>query len=642
MTFDAKQLQVEGEAQPAPASQPATAPARGGRGRGRGNRGGVINNTPGDPDLVVPAGQRAQYEASFAKFCSVFPDRFYTQQRGTNYFNEGNETGRLLSAGFLNRMGYFRDDIPFYQLILDAQQQKKLDSMWDDLDFIANATRRTFLQSFDVGSAQARALLGDDVNAAPDDRLASEETIKKYIDGLVAAAAGSSETAIQVVRDYYTGVNDRIRWTEKARVAAEPKHLQALLDFAERAYRRPLTQEGREELLAYYKSARDDGLDHESAMRDTVVFILMSPKMTYRIDLTQAAPEVRPLSDYDLASRLSYFLWASMPDAELLSHAAAGDLHDPQVIVAQAHRMLQDPKARGMVLEFGGNWLDFRRFEDINTVDRDRFPSFTNELRDAMYEEPVRFLLDVVQNNRSILDLIYANDTFVNPVLAKHYGMTDIKAGADEWVHVADASPFSRGGILPMAVFMTKYAPGLRTSPVKRGHWVMKQLLGERVAPPPANVPVLPNDEAKLDLPLRQMMEQHRNNPACAGCHEHFDSFGLVFEGFGPIGDRRDKDLAGRAIETTAVFPGGSEGSGLEGLRKYIRENRQNDFIDNVCGKLLAYALSRSPIPSDDLLIQDMHSKLAASGYRFDTMIDSIVTSPQFLTKRGRDALAER
>jgi hypothetical protein len=170
----------------------------------------------------------------------------------------------------------------------------------------------------------------------------------------------------------------------------------------------------------------------------------------------------------------------------------------------------------------------------------------------------------------------------------------------------------------------------------------MKQLLGERVAPPPANVPVLPNDEAKLDLPLRQMMEQHRNNPACAGCHEHFDSFGLVFEGFGPIGDRRDKDLAGRAIETTAVFPGGSEGSGLEGLRKYIRENRQNDFIDNVCGKLLAYALSRSPIPSDDLLIQDMHSKLAASGYRFDTMIDSIVTSPQFLTKRGRDALAER
>jgi hypothetical protein len=331
-----------------------------------------------------------------------------------------------------------------------------------------------------------------------------------------------------------------------------------------------------------------------------------------------------------------------MPDAELLSHAAAGDLHEPGVIAAQAKRMLKDPKARGMVVEFGGNWLDFRRFEDINTVDRERFSAFSNDLRDAMYEEPIRFLSDVVQNNRSILDLLYANDTFVNGALAKHYGMTDVKAGAKEWVHVTDASPFTRGGILPMAVFLTKNAPGLRTSPVKRGYWVMKNVLGERVAPPPANVPVLPNDEAKLDLPLREMMAQHRNNPACAGCHEHFDSFGLVFEGFGPIGDRRDKDLAGRAIESVATFPGGSEGSGLEGLRKYIRENRQNDFIDNVCGKLLVYALGRSLIPSDDLLIQDMHAKLVANGYRFDTMIESIVTSPQFLTKRGREAVAER
>jgi hypothetical protein len=645
MTYDPAQLQVEGEAQPMQTTQPATAPARGGRGaRGgrRGGRGGTITNTPGDPDLTVPAGQRAQYEASFARFCSVFPDRFYTQQRGTNYFNEGNETGRLLSAGFLNRMGYFRDDVPFYELILDKQQQQKLDSMWVDFDFIANATRRTFLQSFDVGSASARALLGDDVNAAPDDRLASEATIKKYTEGLVAAAAGSSEMAIKVVQDYYQGVNDRIRWTEKARVAAEPSHLDALLDFAARAYRRPLTKDDRDELLAYYRSAREDGLDHESAIRDTIVFILISPNLTYRIDLSPSDNGVQPLSDYDLASRLSYFLWASMPDAELLSHAAAGDLHEPKVIAAQARRMLQDPRARGLAVEFGGNWLDFRRFEDINTVDRQRFSSFTNELRDAMFEEPVRFLLDVVQKNRSILDLLYANDTFVNPVLAKHYGMPEQNVAPDEWVHIQDASPYSRGGILPMAAFMTKNAPGLRTSPVKRGHWVAKNVLGEVIAPPPANVPLLPSDESKLDQPLRQMLAQHRDNPACAGCHERFDSLGLVFEGFGTIGDRRDKDLAGRAIDPGAVFPDGSEGAGLEGLRKYIREKRQDDFINNVSQKLLVYALGRSLIPSDDLLIQDIHGRLVASGYRFETIVESIVTSPQFLTKRGRDALAER
>jgi hypothetical protein len=331
-----------------------------------------------------------------------------------------------------------------------------------------------------------------------------------------------------------------------------------------------------------------------------------------------------------------------MPDAELLSHAAAGDLHTPKVMLEQTRRMLKDSRVRGLALEFGGNWLDFRRFEDINTVDHQRFPSFTPELRDAMFEEPVRFMLDVVQNNRPVLDFIYGNDTFVNPVLAKHYGMPELKAKPDEWVHITDASPNSRGGILPMAVFLTKNAPGLRTSPVKRGNWLVKNVLGERIAPPPAGVPVLPNDEAKLDLPLRDMLARHRADPSCAACHARFDSLGLVFEGFGPVGEWRDKDLAGHPIDSSATFPDGGEGNGLDGVRKYIREHRQNDFIDNVCGKLLVYALGRSLIPSDDLMIQDMHARLVANGYRFDTMIESIVTSPQFLTKRGREVLAER
>ena len=187
-----------------------------------------------------------------------------------------------------------------------------------------------------------------------------------------------------------------------------------------------------------------------------------------------------------------------MPDEELLARAAAGDLQKPEVLVAQARRMLKDERARGLATEFAGNWLDFRRFEEHNAVDRERFPSFNNELREAMFEEPVRFIEDVIRNDRSVLDLLYANHTFVNPVLAKHYGMPEVAGDADRWVRVDDARQYGRGGLLPMAVFLTQNAPGLRTSPVKRGYWVVRRVLGETIPPPPATVPELPSDEAKL------------------------------------------------------------------------------------------------------------------------------------------------
>jgi hypothetical protein len=633
-----------------PTSQPALALGRGARGaagargaRGaRGGRGGggAITNTPGDPDLLVPPGQVAEYQASFAKFCSVFPDRFYTSERGVNYFNIGNEVGRLLSAGFQNRMGYFRDDIPFYQLVLDKPQQDHLDEMWRDMDFIASTTKRTYLQSIDARSAGFRAIMGKDI--APGDELASEANIQKYVNGITAR--GGNPAGVKVTKDYYQSVNDAIRWSEKAHTDAEPGQLVALQDFAARAYRRPLTQADRDDILSFYKSAREkDGMNHEDALRESIVYVLMSPDMTYRIDLTSPDKEIHTLSDYDLASRLSYFLWASMPDQELLDHAAAGDLHKPDVMLAETRRMIKDPRTRDMALEFGGNWLDFRRFQDIKSVDRQRFATFTDELRDSMFEEPVRFLLDVIQNNRSILDCVYANDTFVNPSLAKHYGIplsATIK-GANDWVHVADASQYNRGGILPMAVFLTKNAPGLRTSPVKRGNWVVKNLFGERISPPPQGVPELPHDEAKLDLPLREMLARHRADANCAACHDRIDALGLVFEGYGPVGEARTKDLAGHAIDASATFPDGGDGTGLAGLRQYIREHRQDDYLNTFCGKLVVYALGRSLMPSDDLLIEEMRNKASADGYKFETLVETIVTSPQFLTKRGRQAVAD-
>ena len=177
-----------------------------------------------------------------------------------------------------------------------------------------------------------------------------------------------------------------------------------------------------------------------------------------------------------------------------------------------------------------------------------------------MFEEPIRFVEDVIRNDRSVLDLLYGNYTFVNPVLAKHYGMPEVAGGADHWVRVDDAGNYGRGGLLPMAVFLTQNAPGLRTSPVKRGYWVVRRVLGEIIPPPPPVVPELPQDEAKTDLPLRDMLAQHRANPVCAACHARFDSFGLAFEGYGPVGEARTKDLAGRPVDTQAVFPGGSQG----------------------------------------------------------------------------------
>jgi Protein of unknown function (DUF1592)/Protein of unknown function (DUF1588)/Protein of unknown function (DUF1587)/Protein of unknown function (DUF1585)/Protein of unknown function (DUF1595) len=606
-----------------------------------------------DPDLHVPAARRAAYEAAFARFSAVFPDTFYIQERGRYFPDNTRDKGRYLSAGFHNLMGYFRDDQPLYELLLDEIQKKQLDGYWQELDFLASANIRTYVQFYLFESREAAR--GPDGGAAiPDKEITSEARIMKVKESYLARArASKNDVAIKAVEDHFNSVNQGIRWVEQTRLAAEPVHLDALLKFAARAYRRPLTKAERDDLLAYYHTLREkDGLSHEDAMRDSAVSILMSPDFCYRIDLVEAAgsPAARttaavnalPLSDYAIASRLSYFLWSSMPDEALLARAAAGDLRRPEVLAAQARRMLKDERALGLATEFGGNWLDFRRFEEHNAVDRERFPSFTNELREAMFQEPIRYIADVFQNNRSVLDLLFGNYTFVNPILAKHYGMPEVAGGPDAWVRVDDARKYGRGGLLPMSAFLTKNAPGLRTSPVKRGYWVVRRVLGEVIPPPPAVVPELPRDEAKLDLPLREMLARHRQDASCAACHARFDGFGLAFEGYGPVGETRTKDLAGHNVDIHAPLPGGVEAEGLDGVINYIREHRQNDFIDNLCRKMMVYALGRSIILSDEPVIEATRNKMAANGYRFNTLIESIVTSSQFLTKRGPEFQARK
>ena len=599
-------------------------------------------------ELVIPAGrtERTRYEDAFERLCSVFPDAFYISERGRDYVGkpkEQQEKGRLLSAGFHSMMGYFRDDGPLYDLILNEQEQRELDTLWQELDFIASAPMRQYTGFVWFERTDSRYMREPqfDFARAEDKDVTTKKKIKAlsvvYLEK--AHKNGGEDVAIKAIEDYFHNINDQIRWVEKTRREAEPSHRKSLLKFAERAYRRKLSANEQTDLLGFYHSLRKaDGLSHEDAIQDSIVSILMSPHFCYRMNLAGAGGGRRPLLDYELASRLSYFLWSSMPDKRLLDIAAKGDLHRPKVLRAETQRMLQDERMRGLATEFGGNWLDIRRFEQHNSVDRNRFPSFTDELRQAMFEEPIRFFVDVIQKDRSVLDFLYADHTFVNPVLAKHYGVSEAAVAPGEWKRIDNAGRFQRGGLLPMSAFLTKNAPGLRTSPVKRGYWVVRRLLGERIPAPPPNVPELPDDESKLgDLTLREILSRHREHKSCAGCHQRFDSIGLVFENFGPIGELRDKDLGGRPVDTNATFPDGGKGNGLAGLRQYLRKHRQDDFLDNLCRKLLSYALGRTLLLSDDPLVHAMHAELGTNKYRFGTLVETIVNSPQFRNKRGRD-----
>ncbi|MCC6538898.1 MAG: DUF1592 domain-containing protein, partial [Bryobacterales bacterium] len=494
-TFDARQLQVAGE--PLFNQKDVVEPEWDnpfGPGKTL-----LVENAAGDPDLTVPAGQRARYEAAWGRFCRVFPDMFYKESRGRNYFRTGRDEGRYLSAGFHNVMGYFRDDQPLYELLLDAPQQAELDRLWRQMDFVASINIRTYVEFAKLGTRGTRDDFKDgepEVRDIEVEEIVSEAKLRKLQADYLEVARGGSEVAIQAVKTFFDQANQSIRWVKQARLGAEPSHLKALSALAARAWRRPLTEADRNELLAFYRESRERyHLDHEAAVRESVALVLTSPKFSYRVDLKASGGGVAPLTGFDLASRLSYFLWSSLPDDELLALAANGTLHRPAVIQAQARRMVQDPRSRALAVEFGGNWLDFRDFEQIGTVDRERFPAFTDPLRDAMFEEPVRFLLDVFRRNRPLLDFLYARDTFVNPVLARHYGMPEPK----DWTHMTGADRYGRGGLLGMAAFMTKNAPGLRTSPVKRGYWVAKNVLGEQIPPPPPVVPELPADESKME-----------------------------------------------------------------------------------------------------------------------------------------------
>ena len=457
-----------------------------------------------DPDLVVPtAADRPRYEEALRRFSNVFPDKFYLRERGRFYpVDVETDKGRYLSAGVHNMMGYYRDDTALIELILDDKAKKEIDILWQDFEYISDYTRPDVCSILERRRCPAGPQRG--VPGAGFTDLATEGAIRTSRDAALQrlGAAANPEIA-KAILDHYDGTNAAIRWAERARRESEPVHLDALLKFARRAYRRPLEPVEREEILAYYKELREkNGLSHEDAIRASIVSLLVSPDFCYRVDLhesgTQSSarpagksaiklasadgPPTRPLSAHALASRLSYFLWSSMPDEELLARAAAGDLTKPDVLPRRSRRMLQDDASAGP-----GHRVrrQLARLPPVRGTQRRR-PRALPEFHERTARSHVRgagpFRADICSAAiGSVLDLLYGELHVRQPGSGQ--------ALRDAGSHAAERTrgcawttrrQYGRGGLLPMSVFLTRTRPGLRTSPVKRGYWVVRRLLGER------------------------------------------------------------------------------------------------------------------------------------------------------------------
>ncbi len=286
--------------------------------------------------------------------------------------------------------------------------------------------------------------------------------------------------------------------------------------------------------------------------------------------------------------------------------------------------MLQDDRVRGLATEFAGNWLDFRRFEEHNSVDRERFPSFDDELRRSMFEEPIRFFVDVVRNDRSVLEFLDGKHTFVNRSLAKHYGMPEPSDDPDVWTRVDDATRYGRGGLLPMAVFLTQNSPGLRTSPVKRGYWVVRRLLGENIPAPPANVPDLPDDEAKLgDQTLRQALARHRNNEAARAATNGSMASAWPSRVTGPSARLVRSTSAAARSTPVPNFPAAAKAKAWRGSAPISRPAGARNSSKTSAASCSHTPLDGSLIPSDDATIEAMRAKLEADGDHFGSLVES-------------------
>ena len=379
-------------------------------------------------------------------------------------------------------------------------------------------------------------------------------------------------------------------------------------------------------------------MSHEDAWRTTLASLFTSPLFLYRIESAPPGSEAQPVSNWELATRLSYFLWASTPDAELQQAAAAGTLTDPAVLSAQTSRMLHDGRVRGLATEFATQWLHVRDIRNNREKNEKLFPTFDDSLREALFEESARFFQNLFQEDRSVLEIFDADYTFVNETLAKHYGIPGVTG--PEWRKVDGVKKYGRGGVLGLGSVLAAQSGASRTSPVLRGNWLVETLLGEKTPKPPANVPRLPDEETGGEnLTVRQMVEKHAQRGRMCRLPRADRS---VWLRAGEIRRHRTAarqvDLAGRPIATDAKLKDGTQFDGLDGLRNYLLEQRKALMLRHFCTKLLGYSLGRTVSLSDRPLVDEMMAELEKNDYRFSAAVMPIVRSKQFCNHRGMDA----
>lgn len=554
----------------------------------------ILDEKPADMELradlpvIVNQGSaaRRRLERDCEKFRQVFPAALCFR--------------RVIPVGEVVTLERFhRSDDHLSRLMLGEAEKREIDKLWDELLYVSQQAREihdTF-QMFQEFNSQ------------------------------------NNETAR--FEPFREPVRKRAEAFERELVASEPSHVVALVEFAARAYRRPLGEDEESELRALYQGQRDAGYPHEEAVQTTLASILVSPHFLYRVEEPAPGHEAHPVSDFELATRLSYFLWSSLPDAELLQLAEGGGIREPGMLVGQVRRLLGDERVRSLAVQFATQWLDVRDFDEYDDKNGKLFPTFDAALRKAINEEAIVFFVDLFRRDGSVLEILNADHTFLDETLARHYGIPGIEG--PQWRRVDEVSQYSRGGILTMASVLAKQSGASRTSPILRGNFVLEFLLGVKLPNPPPQVPDLPEAETDTGgLTLRELVEKHRSQPECATCHDKIDPFGFALEGFDTIGRAREKDMAGRPVDLHVELPGGAKFLGARGLRDYLLTERRDEFLRNFSKKLLGYALGRGVTLSDESLLDEMLARLEANDYRFSSLVETIVTSRQFQYHRGR------
>ncbi|WP_437226795.1 DUF1592 domain-containing protein [Planctomicrobium sp. SH661] len=401
--------------------------------------------------------------------------------------------------------------------------------------------------------------------------------------------------------------------------------VKTLAPLVRRAFRRSVSPEELDRYVQFYDATVQQGGSHLAGLRTALQGVLISPHFLFLAEPEPEREGIYPLADHPLAARLAIFLWSSLPDEELLDAADAGLLQKDEELQRQIHRMLQDPRSVALGENFAMQWLGLTSLGGGIRPDPQHFPEFTDDLAAAMRGETARFFAGLFSENRSLLELLDADYSYVNEDLAKLYGIPEVTGPELRKVVLTDRN---RGGVLTQASVLTVSSYPLRTSPVLRGRWLLEEILGSRVPPPPPDVPALPEQPEDSKLTLREQLEIHRSNPQCASCHSRMDPLGFGLENFDPMGRWR-ADIAGQTIDSTGTLPSGETFNGPVEL-KTVLMNRKDEVLKHLSRKMYGYAIGRDLNKYDDCVIQNAVEALKKSEYRAATLVEQIVLSYQF------------